>query len=212
MIVMKKWFSVTDKTRIYLAIGFLAGILWLVGLRFFLIRSHEVHYHANFAIYVNGQQDELKSFTFYEEVQSCTADELNDPKTRIHLHNQEANAVHVHDQAATWGHLFNNLGYGLTSNLIQTDQGTFTDGVDGKKLTFYLNGQEVDAVTNRTVGDEDVLLVNFGTENSDEIHKRYDEIPRTAAEHNQKSDPSSCSGGRPLTLNERLRRAVNLSE
>ena len=200
--------KIPKKTFWFLGIGFVAGLLWLSLLRFLLVTSNEVHYHANFGLYINGQKEEFKSFTFYEEVQSCTEEGVDDPKSRVHMHNMEAGAVHVHDHAATWGHFFANLGYDLTNKSVTTDSGAFIDGADGKNLTFYLNGEVVSNIANRAIGNLDVLLINYGADNNDTIHSHYDEIPRSAAEHNEKTDPSSCSGGRPLTLTERAKRAV----
>ncbi len=56
---------------------FLLGILAFIGLRFVLVDNPETHFHANFAIFVDGQKDELKSFAFYEEKQVCSSDEAN---------------------------------------------------------------------------------------------------------------------------------------
>src|SRR5690242_12924059 len=46
-------------------VGFLLGILWLVGMRFLTVTPTETHYHANFAVYINGTREEFKSFAYY---------------------------------------------------------------------------------------------------------------------------------------------------
>lgn len=53
---------------IALAAGFLLGAIWLVALRYVTYKNDAVHYHANFALYINGQREEFKSFTYYEEI------------------------------------------------------------------------------------------------------------------------------------------------
>ncbi len=188
--------------------GFVAGCLWLLAVRFFLAVNTETHYHANFALYIDGQKDEFDNFTFYEEVQSCSGDQLDNPRARAHMHDRINHVVHVHDNAVTWGHFFANLGYGLTNTALKTDNGVFVDGVEGKELRFLVNGEEVQTVANRVIGDQDVLLVNYGSEDSDELVRRYDDILKDADEFNQRTDPSSCSGGRPLTFGERFRQAL----
>src|SRR5690606_33041163 len=130
-------------------------------IRFVTYEDKRVHYHGNFALYVNGMRDEFKSSTFYEETQSCSADEIR-PKQRVHLHDQKPHVVHVHDEGSTWGHLFANLGYGLSGKSIQTDSGVFVDGQDGNQLTFILNGKEVSNVSNEVIQSEDVLLISYG--------------------------------------------------
>lgn len=199
--------------KILLAVifGFLIGTAWLVAIRFFTYKSDTVHYHANFALYINGQQDEFDNFTFYEEVQGCEADAMNNPKARTHLHGEVASVIHVEDTAVTWGHFFANLGYGLTDNSIRNDEGVFVAGDSGSSLSFWLNGKEVSSVANRVIDSEDVLLVNYGPADEDTIHERFDAIPTDAGEYNGKSDPSSCAGTKPTTLLERLRSATNMS-
>lgn len=175
---------------------------------FYWFKKDEVHYHANFALYINGTRDEFKSFTFYEEVQTCGVEDADNPKSRVHMHGQVNHVAHVHDHAATWGHFFSNLGYSLGNDVIKTDRGTFLDSQDGKRLRFMLNGQSVDTVANRTINSEDVLHISYGDEGDTVLQQQYQAISRDAHEYNQKTDPSSCSGGQPLTLTERFKKAL----
>lgn len=197
------------KLFVTLLIGFLLGSLWLITVRFINYQDDSVHYHANFAIYINGERETLESFAFYEEVASCGADALNNPKTRVHLHDETSHVVHVHDQAATWGHLFANLGFTLGNDVLKTDEGLFTAG-DGKKLRFILNGKETRSIANHAIGNEDVLLIDYGTSSDQELQDRHSNITRDAADYNERYDPSACAGGQPATFSERLRHAVGL--
>lgn len=189
--------------------GFFVGLLVLFGLRFALLSNPSVHHHANFALYINGERDEFKSFTFYEEIQSCSGDELNNPKARVHMHEQINSVVHVHDNAATWGHFFANLGYQLGNDFIKTDDGLYGDS-RGKQLKFMLNGTEVDAVANRPISSGDVLLVSYGSDDK-ALRRQYDSITKDAGEYNNRQDPAACAGAHELTLGERLKRTFNLS-
>jgi len=196
------------KLLIALIAGFLVGSIWMIAIRFVNYKNDQVHYHADFALYINGQKDEFKNFTFYEEVQSCGSDQVNDPKTRVHLHDNVPYVVHVHDAGATWGHLFANLGYTLGDTLVKTDKGVYLDGVDGNKLTFILNGQEVKGAANTTIRSEDVLLINYGKDSAATLQDRYNQIPKDAAKYNEQNDPSTCSGSKPLTFTQRLKNAI----
>jgi hypothetical protein len=186
---------------------FLTGFLASVGLRYATYNAHEVHHHANFALYVNGVRDEFKSFTFYEEVQACASDAKNNPRGRVHMHNQNKGLVHVHAAGVTWGHFFANLGYGLTDKMIQTDAGIFTANGD-KTLTFTLNGQSVSTIANQRINSTDKLLINYGNEDSAVLRERFDAIQSDAAKANGKYDPAACSGGHDLTPWERFKRSV----
>lgn len=204
-----KWGLAIQKRVLLAAVaGFLLGTFWLSAVRFVRLRDNALHYHANFALYVNGQRDPFDSFTFYEEVQACTGDQHDNPKGRVHMHDKINHVVHVHDNAATWGHFFANLGYGLTDVSLKTDDGTFVSGTDGKRLRFILNGQLVESVANRTIGSEDTLLVSFGGEDEATLQRYYATIMRDANRYNKQTDPASCSGGQPLTFAERLKRAI----
>jgi hypothetical protein len=198
--------------RLALAVlaGYLLGVFWLVAVRFVMYKSDTVHYHANFALYINGQRDEFKNFTFYEEVQSCGSDEKNNPKTRVHMHDSVNHVAHVHEPGVTWGHFFANLDYALGDSLVKTDDGVFVDDQNGNKLTFTLNGKEVGGIANRHISSEDTLLINYGKDSADILKQRYDGITKDAAEFNRRNDPSSCSGNKELTFGERLKQAIGI--
>lgn len=202
------------RTRILIVVAILLlGVLVAFLLRFWLVGPPPpTHYHANFALYVNGTRDEFKDFTFYEEVQACSADGSSDPRIRVHMHNQKNSEVHVHDTAATWGAFFANLGYGLTDNLVQTETGTYVSGANGNTLTFILNGKLVSDIYNRTIGDDDTLLISYGNEDGLTLETRYEQIPKTAEELNAGTDPASCTGSKNETFSERFKRTLGLSE
>lgn len=205
--------KINKRIAIAAAVGFVLGTVWLVAVRFATFQSDTTHYHANFALFINGQRDEFKGFTFYEEVQACGSDEKNNPKGRAHMHDNVNHVVHVHEPGVTWGHFFANLGYTLGDKAIITDKGVFTDGADGNSLSFVLNDQPVTNIANRHIESEDVLLINYGRgDGGQTLDGRYDTITKDAAQYNERNDPSSCSGAKKLTFTERLKQAVGLGE
>lgn len=202
----------TTKRKIILALigGFVLGIIWFVAFRFAVYKDNRVHYHGNFALYINGQRDDFKSSTYYEETQACSADEVG-PKARVHMHDQVDHVVHVHEEGATWGHLFANFGYGINGKSVQTDDGVYVDGENSNQLTYILNGKPISNAANEVIRSEDVLLINYGNDSEETLNQRYEDIKKDAGEYNSKSDPSSCSGSKPLTFTERLKKAIGLS-
>ncbi len=195
-----------------LIVGFSLGILSLVVFRFVSYRPDIVHHHANFALYINGHRDEFKNFTFYEEVQACSADDKDNVKARVHMHNQVNHLVHVHDHAVTWSQFFTNLGYSLDDSAIKTDNGVFIDGKDSNKLTFVLNGEQVNNIDDRLIGSGDTLLINYGRDDEATLRRRFAEVPRDAHDANAKPDPASCSGAKDLPLVERVKKAFTIWE
>ncbi len=192
-----------------IVLSFVAGVLWMVAMRFVTLRSHEVHYHANFAVFVDGERLPFERFTFYEEIAACSSDGATSPKIRAHMHDQINHVVHVHDNGVTWGHFFANLGFIDGDTIFKTDTATYTEDTD-TAIRFVLNGEEVDTTANRTIGDEDVLLITIGQPSDNDLQMQYAQIERDAAIYNQNTDPSACSGAKQLTTAERLKRAIGI--
>jgi hypothetical protein len=196
----------------FLIVGAVVGIIGFVGVRMATLKTDQVHYHANFALYVNGVRDEFKSPLFYEEVQSCTMDSANDPKVRAHMHDQNNHVVHVHAKVVTWGDFFANIGYTLGNTMLKTEQGGFVSGQDGNALSFMLNGQKIDAIANRVIGDRDRLLVSYGHEDQTALQKQFASVESDALEHDQGSDPATCKGSEPLSFTTRLKKVLGIGQ
>lgn len=207
MMAMSK-LRLSKRMWVGIGIGFIVGALVMVGIRFFTIKSDDVHYHANFGLYVNGVRDEFKNFTFYEEVQSCDQHDSDNPKTLVHLHDNNNHVVHVHAHAVTWSQFFANLGYGLNDKVLTTDKGVYVDGAEGMHLTFWLNGQAVDGVANRVIASRDVLLVSYGDDNQAILQKQYNSIPKDAQKFNEAKDPTACGGADQGSFTNRLKAAL----
>ncbi len=191
-------------------VGILVSFAVTTAVRFALIKDTTVHYHANFSLYVNGQEDPFKSFAYYEEVASCDSHQLDNPKVRTHMHDNNSHLIHVHAHAVTWGAFFDNLDYALGDTLIQTAKGVYVDGADGNKLTFTLNGEPVTNIANKVIQSEDVLLINYGKDTDATLKQRYNAIPRDAHKANVTKDPAACSGGHELTFWKKLKQAVGI--
>lgn len=201
--------KINKQNFVMLGVGVFVGALGIITAHFVTIKQTNVHYHANFGLYINGKRDEFNNFGYYEEVTSCGGNDLQNPKIRVHMHDNINYVVHVHDSAVTWGHFFANLGYTLGDNLISTKDGSlYVDGQDGKKLTFLLNGDPITSVANRTIGDDDVLLVSYGTENDQAIQKQYESIIQDAKHYDENADPASCSGAKPPSFWDKLERSI----
>ena len=191
-------------------LGLIAGVLLLVGLRLAgQPPLRNVHYHANWAVFVHGARLDLRGDRYMEDVAACTADPTQQrPEDRVHMHEGIQDIVHVHDAGATWGHLLDNLGMGLGEDILETDEGVYTSGTEGT-LKFVLNGRSVRSIENQPVGDEDRLLISFGSESPEEVlASQFPHVAETAGMYNTMPDPASCSGAIEESFGDRLRRAV----
>lgn len=174
-------------------VGAIAGFAGLVGLRYFFAQPDEVHYHSNFAVFINGEREEFDLPTYYEEVAACTTAYHDNPKGRVHMHGEVNNVIHVHDARVTYGNFFNNIGWGIGKNYLATVDETYTPD-DEHKLSFILNGEEIDSITNKVIGNLDKLLISYGHESDEELQKQFEAVQATAEETNKYHDPGSCGG------------------
>lgn len=181
------------KTLLLVLIGFVGGFLWLAAMRFFIAQPEEVHYHSNFVVYINGEREEFALPSYYEEVAACTTAYHDNPKGRVHLHGEINDVIHVHDARVTYGNFFQNIGWGIGKDHLATVDGVYIPDEE-HELTYILNGEKVDSVTNKVIGNLDKLLVSYGGESDEELFKQFETVQGTAEETNKYQDPSTCGG------------------
>lgn len=193
---------------LFLAAGLLLGVLTLLVIRFFTYNVPSTHYHANFAVYLNGQREQFKGPQYYEEVAACTAHGPIQPAQRAHMHDDINSVIHVHDDGVTWQQFFNNIGWTLGPNFIQDDQQKMYVEDDTNKLNIMLNGQnltDLTSVANQTIKDRDRLLISYGAIDNQTLQSEYKSVPATAAHYDTSQDPMSCAGQmQHVTVSDRL--------
>lgn len=190
---------------------FLTGILFLGGLRLAAAPlNRTTHYHANWAIFVEGERLDLSGDRFMEEIGACSASYAGiRPQERVHMHENNQDVVHVHHDGATWGHLLANLDMALTDDFLVTATGERYEAGDGRSLVFVVNGIPVPSVHNRVIASGDRLLVSWTSGSvRDVVEGEFPAVASNAPEYNETMDPSSCTGGHgELSLLTRLRLA-----
>lgn len=194
----------------FLGYGILLGALLVMAIRFVSYAPHHTHYHANFAVYIDGEREAFNDPSYYEDVAACAAYDDITPPERAHMHNKVNDVVHVHDDAVTWGQFFENLGWYIGDDFIKTDKQMYMADSD-QKLHILINGQDytdINAITNRVIGDEDKLLVSFGDVSDDELKQEYSVIKNNADKANHTQDPASCSGHENPSFMERLKHVL----
>ena len=191
-----------------LTMGLLIGILGVLCIRFATYHPEQVHYHANFAVYLNGSRDEFKGSQYYQSVEVCSVDRgVTIPEQRAHMHDNINSVIHIHDHATTWGQFFENLGWSIGSNYIHTDDGTQYTESAGAKLHVIVNGQDYTnlmSIANTVIKDKDRLLVSFGAPDEVALKQEYLSVPSTAGHYDTSIDPQSCSGMDAVTVSDRL--------
>ena len=195
------------------AAGFLVGAILILGIRVAAYQPPAtVHYHANFAVYINGQKEQFNAMNYYEEeaAASCSVSAASEtetsPMSRVHMHGNVNDVVHIEDSRVSWGNFFTVLGWNVGSNYIASRDTLYqTNGQD--KVTYILNGKTVGSITNTIIGDQDKLLVNFGSQTTDEINQEFNGIQNNALRADQSKDPASCgSHENTTTMSQRMKR------
>jgi hypothetical protein len=65
-------------------------VLLSIGLTYILTpRPYQVHWHANFAVYMSGELVDFSSDMYMEEVARCNITTDVRPEDRIHLHDNK---------------------------------------------------------------------------------------------------------------------------
>lgn len=189
-----------------LLLGLVLGVVLILGLRFITyMPPKDTHYHANFAVYVDGQREKFENPFYYEEVTSCNLEAKNEPEHRVHMHNKANDVIHVHDGAVSWGNLFQNIGWNISKDYIDTSEKLLVND-SHKKMSFVLNGEPISDITGKVIGDKDKLLVSYGTESSDDLKQQFGSISSSAKEFDNNQDPASCSGNhKETTIKDRLK-------
>ncbi len=181
------------KTLSLLILGALVGAGALAAWRLAAYHSTAVHYHANFAVYINGNREPFAADTYYEEEAGCSADKANTPLARAHMHDKVNDLIHVEAPAVTWGEFFQNLGWGIGPNYLQTRSKLYLSDAN-HKLTYILNGQTMDNPAGVVIKSLDKLLVSYGTSDKAKLQTQAKSISSSAEKANTTPDPESCSG------------------
>ncbi len=152
------------------------------------------HYHANFAMYIDGEGVDFSDDKYMEDVAGCSLSGEKMPKDRVHLHENNGDTIHIHSEWAAWGHFFANNNYYFSSERIITDTWEEYSVDQENKIYYVLNGKEINNPYNRLISSEDRLLIAYGDYTQEELTELSDSVSDNAGEYNSKYDPGSCGG------------------
>lgn len=121
---------------------------------------------ASFLIYTNGFQRTFDEPMYWNRSDAAFITETN-PAIII-----------IKKPYTTWTTFFGSLPFKLSKECLFTGtQQTFCNS-DHKELTFYLNGEKVTDLFERTIHDGDKLLVSYGNKNDEaRLPKEFNAIP-----------------------------------
>lgn len=152
------------------------------------------HFHANFLMYINGEQVDFSGDQFMEDVAGCSLTWKLYPKDRAHLHENNGETIHIHDDWVAWWHFFANNDFVFSENFISSNDSKVYINSWDRRLKFILNGEEISNPYNKLIESQDRLLIIYGTQTDEESMKIFQTVSTNAWEYNSKYDPGSCWG------------------
>jgi hypothetical protein len=166
---------------------FLFGLFWLAVAMAILAVPREVHEHADFAVYLNGER-----FNFTQE--KYMSDENHTFGESTHVHDMRGNVIHKHVAGATIGDFFSSLDMTFNSTAFATD-----DGTEYGSVRMFVNGKENNMFEKYEFRDLDRILIAAGNYGSKEIQAMAvtDEACIESGKCPERGSPSdeSCSTG-----------------
>jgi hypothetical protein len=185
--------------------GAVVGALIILGIRFFAYNPEQIHYHANFAVYIDGQREQFKGPQYYEEIAgSCAVGKDIKPAQRAHLHDNVNDVIHVHDHAVTWGDLFINLHWAIGPDFISTPDHVYLAD-DAHRITYLINGHAYDDISSVVIKDQDRMLIDYGDGNGATAQQEFLHVAKTAHQYDIGKDPAACLGNAAPTWKDRLK-------
>jgi len=166
-------------------------LIWYVysGLKFI-----PPHFHANFAMYIEGERVDFSDDKYMEDIAACGIGGVIYPSHRAHLHENNGETIHIHHEWVSFGHFFSNIWFSFGENYIVNDESKIYQEAAWDQVTFILNWKIVENPFNRLIKSEDRLLISYGSESEEVLLERYSSVSNNAGEYNAKYDPGSCWG------------------
>lgn len=125
------------------------------------------HEHAAFAVILDGQKVDFSQPRY-------------DVKSRfIHVEGGDGTTVHRHAEGVPFGFFLESLGMGIQNDCFVHDNGTQFCEDGSKRLKFFVNGEEVDSISDYVVEEEDRVLVIYGGQTEEEIQQELDLLDNT---------------------------------
>lgn len=135
-----------------------------------LVTEHE---HAVFAVILNDQKIDFSQDKYQV---GTTRSNL------IHVEGGDGTTLHRHFQDVTFGEFLDTINMDIQNDCFVRDDGAQFCEDDGNQLRFYVNGEEVDSITDYVLQEEDRFLVIYGNQTEEEIRQELtllDETPIT---------------------------------
>lgn len=174
-------------------------------------QNTDPHFHANFAMYINGEKQDFSGDAYMQDVAGCSISWEIMPQDRVHLHENNGDTIHIHAHGVSWWHFFANNNFYFDSERIVSDSKQEFKISENNSISFILNGKTINNPYNRSISSQDRLLIAYWDYSGAELQNLFEKVSSDAGEYNQSYDPGSCSWKQQNTILEILREIFSLS-
>jgi hypothetical protein len=120
------------------------------------------HEHAVFAVILDGQKIDFSQRQY--QVQSQF----------IHVEGGDGTTLHRHAEGVSFSFFLNSVGMRIQDDCFVRDDGVQFCSNGSNQLRFFINGDEVDSISDYVLEEEDRFLVIYGNQTDDEIQQELE--------------------------------------
>jgi nitrite reductase (NO-forming) len=125
------------------------------------------HTHADFAVFVRGEQLDFSDTRFMAGEGNNDHEEYDHTHDTMHLHDKVGYVIHRHKPGQTLGDFLDFIGFTTLSECIETDNGDQFCNRGNEAWRMFVNGEKVTVNTDYVFDDEDQILLTFGVTDAD---------------------------------------------
>jgi hypothetical protein len=129
----------------------------------------DVHWHADIALYIRGERFDFGTPDIWER-EGFTVNE------NVHMHPPDFEVVHIHKEQSTWREFLTSFYFEVSDECIVVPDGTEYCSTDTEKLSFVVNGVQVDSILALDASDLHRVLINYGPETGEELLARFQDV------------------------------------
>ncbi len=94
----------------------------------------------------------------------------------IHFEGNEGSTIHRHSTGVTLGYLFDSIGLHVDEKCYIFPNNREFCTNDEYSLKFFINGQQVESITDYVILQDDRILISYGEETQEEIEEQIEEL------------------------------------
>lgn len=153
------------------AIG--AGLTLYVTQQDSVSYDDEVHVHADFLLYVNGERLRFTDAKYQSDLEQILHPDL-------HFHDGNDEVIHRHADGQMLTAFMDSLGWQLNNECLVSDEGESYCSDGNNELKLYVNGEQITNIESYEPQDLDQVLLYYGEPNAAVISELLAQVTDTA--------------------------------